>query len=130
MNRSDVQDWLNRYVAAWHRREPDQIAQLFSDSAVYRYNPYGDESQWVRGREAIVQAWLEEDDEPGSWEASYQPIAVDGDRAVATGISRYLASGDVPESTYHNAFLLRFDADGACSEFVDYFLLAKPPTPA
>jgi len=127
MNRSDVQDWLDRYVAAWRSHDPEQIGRLFAEGAVYRYNPYADESQWVRGRSAIVQAWLEDDDEPDSWEASYEPYAVEGDRAVAIGTSRYLASGETPEATYHNAFVLRFDADGACTEYIDYFLLAKPP---
>jgi len=47
----------------------------------------------VRGREAIVRAWLEPDgdasgrDATGTYEAHYEPWAIDGDRAVATGAS-------------------------------------------
>ena len=41
----------------------------------------------VRGREAIVAdwLWLEARDEPGSWQASYGPLVVEGRRAVAKG---------------------------------------------
>jgi ketosteroid isomerase-like protein len=122
MNPSDVQDWLNRYVAAWRSGNAGEIGALFSPDAVYRYHPYDDEADWIRGREAIVRAWLDQNDEPDSWEASYQPYAVEGERAVATGISRYFATPDAPERTYHNAFMLRFDSDGSCSEFIDYYM--------
>jgi ketosteroid isomerase-like protein len=119
MNRSDVQDWLDRYIRAWRSGDRDQIAELFGQDAVYRYNPY-DESRWVRGQEAIVNAWLGERDESESWEARYTAYAVDGDRAVATGSSRYFATADEPEKTYHTVFVLKFNDAGRCTEFVEY----------
>ena len=45
------------------------------------------------------------------------------DRAVAVGWSRYAATGDEPERTYHNAYLLRFDAEGRCAEFHEFYML-------
>jgi hypothetical protein len=33
---------------------------------------------------AIVSAWLGDRDEPGSWEASYAPLWIAGDSAIAT----------------------------------------------
>ena len=126
MNTSDLQAWLDRYIEAWRANDAARVAALFAEDAVYRYNPYHDESQWVRGRDAIAAAWLAEQDDPASWEASYAPYAVDGDRAVATGFSRYFATDEEPEKTYHNVFLLRFDADGRCSAFTEYFMLEKP----
>ena len=123
MNRDDVQGWLDRYVEAWRANQPEPIEALFTDDAIYRWKPYGGEAQAVRGREAIASAWLEEPDDPGSWEAAYEPYAIDGDRAVAIGTSRYAASGDTPAQTYHNAYLLRFAPDGRCSEFTEYFML-------
>jgi len=125
MTHEDVQAWLDRYIAAWRSNETSAIGDLFTDDAVYRYHPYGDDA--VRGREAIVQAWLEEEDAPDSWEAEYSPFAVDGERAVATGWSRYAATGEEPERTYHNVFLMRFNADGRCAEFTELFMLEKRP---
>ncbi|MDQ2673511.1 MAG: nuclear transport factor 2 family protein [Chloroflexota bacterium] len=123
MTHDDIQAWLDRYVAAWRSNDASQIGELFADDALYRYHPYGDDA--VRGREAIVESWLAERDAPESWQAEYVPFAVDGDRAVATGWSRYVATGDEPERTYHNVFLMRFDDDGRCAEFTELFMLEK-----
>jgi ketosteroid isomerase-like protein len=125
MNRSDVQAWLGRYIEAWRANDPELIRGLFTAGAVYRYRPYGGDAHAIRGVEAIVAAWLEEDDPPGSWEAAYEPYAADGDRAVAVGSSRYLASETEPERTYHNVFLLRFAADGRCAEFTELYMLEE-----
>ncbi len=125
MNHDDVQGWLDRYLAAWRANQREPIEALFTEDATYRWNPYAPEDRTVRGRSAITDAWLESTDEPDAWEASYAPYAVDGDRAVAIGTSRYLPAGDQPEKTYHNVFLLRFAPDGRCSEFVEYFMLAQ-----
>lgn len=125
MIRDDVQRWLDRYIAAWRANEPGPIADLFTEEAVYRYLPYEHPSAVVRGRDAIATSWLQEGDEPGSWEARYAPWAVDGERAVAVGSSHYRASGDEPERTYHNVFLLRFAPDGRCKEFQELYMLEK-----
>jgi uncharacterized protein (TIGR02246 family) len=122
MNRDDVQDWLDRYVAAWRANEPEQIRELFTEDATYSYRPWDSDDQTVRGRDAIAASWLEEPDDPGAWEAHYEPYAVDGDRAVAVGWSRYAAAGDEPERTYHNAYLLRFAPDGRCVEFREFYM--------
>jgi hypothetical protein len=110
-----VQAWLDDYVEAWRSYDPGAIADLFSADASYAYHPY--EGDPLRGRDAIVESWLSERDEPGSWDASYAPLVIEGDRAVATGESRY-ADG----RTFSNLYVLRFDADGRCSEFVEWFM--------
>jgi uncharacterized protein (TIGR02246 family) len=122
MDRTAVQDWLDRYVAAWRANDAAPIAELFTEDAVYGYRPWDSDDHTVRGRDAIVASWLEEPDEPATWDAHYEPYAVDGDRAVAVGWSRYAASGDTPERTYHNAYLLRFDRDGRCAEFHEFYM--------
>ena len=126
MDREQVQDWLDRYVEAWRTNDPEQIGALFSDDAVYRYRPYGGERHVVRGQLPTIGDRLEEQDPPGSWEAHYEPYAVDGERAVATGVSRYHASSKGPARTYHNAFLLRFAPDGRCAEFTEYYMREEP----
>ena len=125
MTHADLQDWLDRYVVAWRANQPEPIEELFTEDAVYRYRPYGDDEHASRGREAIVTAWLEEQDAPDAWKAEYHPFAVDGDRAVATGWSRYLATDDEPERTYHNVFLMRFAPDGRCAEFTELYMLEE-----
>jgi ketosteroid isomerase-like protein len=125
MDRADVQAWLDRYVEAWRTNDRTQVESLFTEDATYRYRPYAGDRHASLGREAIVQAWLEEGDPPGSWRAEYGVFAVDGDRAVATGRSEYLASDKGPARVYHNAFLLRFAPDGRCAEFTEYYMLEE-----
>jgi ketosteroid isomerase-like protein len=110
-----VQTWLDAYVDAWRTYDRDAVGELFSADASYAYHPYDDEP--LRGRDAIIASWLEEPDEAGSWEASYRPLLVEGDRAVATGETRY-SDG----RTFSNLFVMRFDDDGRCSEFVEWFM--------
>jgi uncharacterized protein (TIGR02246 family) len=126
MNRATVQDWLDRYVEAWRTNDPSQIAALFTADAVYRYRPYGGDKTAAIGRDAIVAAWLDEGDPPGSWQAAYEPYAVEDDRAVAIGRSEYFASGKGAARIYHNAYLLRFDADGRCAEFTEFYMREEP----
>ena len=117
MDRAAVDAWLERYVAAWKSGDPAEIGELFSEGCSYRYQP---SSEPVVGRDAIVASWLEEPDEPGTFDASYSCWAVDGDRAVATGTSTYAP----PEpKVYDNVYLLVFDGDGRCSEFTELYLL-------
>ena len=122
MDHAAVQDWLDRYVAAWRANEREPIEGLFTEDATYSWRPGGTPDSTATGREAIVDGWLEEQDDPDSWEASYEAYAVDGDRAVATGVSRYAATGGKEERTYHNVFLLRFAPDGRCSEFTELYM--------
>ena len=120
MDRSSLQAWLDRYVEAWRSNDPELIGVLFTDDAEYRYHPHDEP---VRGRAAIVASWLEEPDEPGTWRASYGAFAVDGDAAVATGTSTYLSADGSVDRTYHNAYLMRFDPDGRCRSFTEWYIL-------
>jgi len=108
--------WLDAYVDAWRTCDPDAIGALFSEDAAYRYSPWGAP---LTGREAIVAAWLESPDEPGTWEAAYEPWAVEGERGVAVGISRYHDADG--EREFHNVFRCVFDSDGRCREFTEVF---------
>lgn len=133
MDRTTVQDWLDRYVAAWEGYDPGQIGPLFSDDATYRYHPYDEGDDVVRGRDAIVKSWVEPEgsasqrDEPGTYDAKYEPYAIEGDRAVAVGWSRYWkdASRSEVDRIFDNVFLLRFDADGRCADFTEFFIERK-----
>ena len=123
MNHADVQTWLDRYVQAWQSNDRGVIESLFTEDAVYGYRPWDSDEHTVRGRDAIVASWLEETDAAGSWDAKYEPYAVEGDRAVALGWSRYLAHDDQPERTYHNAYVLEFAPDGRCRALHEFYML-------
>ena len=121
MNHDDVQTWLDAYIEAWRTYDPAAIAALFTEDATYAYHPWDEGEDVVRGRDAIVADWLEEQDEPGSWEAQYRPLLADGERAVATGTTRY-ASG----RSYWNLYVLRFGEEVRCAEFVEWYMVQPP----
>lgn len=136
MDRTALQAWLDRYVEAWKSYDPEQIGALFGEAATYRYHPYDREEEVVRGRDAIVRDWIRPEgnassrDKPGSYDAHYEPYAIDGDRAVASGWSRYWSDGSRAklERIYYNVFLLQFDDDGRCIAFAEYFLKGPDAT--
>jgi ketosteroid isomerase-like protein len=110
----NLQAWLDAYIEAWRSNDRAQVGALFAEDATYAYHPYDEP---LRGRDAIADSWLSEPDAPGSWEASYRPLMADGDRAIATGETRY-ADGNV----FSNLFVMRFDAEGRCTEFVEWYV--------
>ncbi len=130
MTPEQVQHWLDDYREAWLSYDGAAIAALFSADVEYRYHPWDEP---VRGRESIVQAWLAPEgsasgrDEPGTYDGEYEPWLVAGDQAVAVGRSFYWtdAARTNLEQTFHNCWLLRFDLDGRCREFTEYYILER-----
>jgi ketosteroid isomerase-like protein len=119
MRREDVSGWLERYVAGWKSGDRDEIEALFSDDARYRYHPYDEP---LVGRAAIADSWLDDPDTPGSFDASYECFAVDGETAVAIGTSTYFDTDGELDRVYDNVFALRFDAGGRCSDFTEWYM--------
>jgi ketosteroid isomerase-like protein len=128
MERADVARWLDDYVEAWKTYDRERIAALFAEDVEYRYHPYDEP---ITGRDAVVEAWLGEGehegastrDEEGTYDASYAPVAVEGDLAVATGSSTYFERPGGPvEKVYDNCYVIRFDGEGRCREFTEWFM--------
>jgi ketosteroid isomerase-like protein len=120
MDRAAAANWLAGYVAAWQSYDRAAIADLFSADVEYRYHPADPP---VVGRDAVVDSWFEDPDQAGTFEAEYEPFAVDGDRVVATGWSRYFTGPDRAEvrAVYDNCFAMEFDADDRCRSFTEWF---------
>jgi ketosteroid isomerase-like protein len=125
----DLATWLRRYLEAWRSYDPEAIGALFGEDVEYRYHPYDEP---VRGRAAVVASWLEEDrrDAPGSWEAHYDPLVIDGDVAVATGTSTYFDSEGEVERVFYNSFVMEFSPDGRCRSFTEYYMEKPRPEDA
>ncbi len=117
MDDEGAQRWLDAYVLAWRSNEATAIEKLFTADATYRYRP---DDEPVHGRTAIAASWLADPDEPGTWDAWYEPFAVEGDAVVAVGVSTYFGADGKPERVYDNVFVMRFE-DGRCAEFREWF---------
>ena len=121
LTKETVAAWLASYVRAWETYDPDTIGDLFGEDATYAYHPF---EEPVRGRLAIVASWLENKDAPGTYEGRYEPVAIEGDLAVANGRSRYFkdASKAEPVREYDNLFLIRFDDQGRCRSIREWYM--------
>ena len=124
MDRAAVVDWLKAYVHAWETYSPDAIGDLFTEDASYSFHPYDTP---VVGRQAIIEAWLKDPDAPGTFEANYEPIAIDGDVAVVNGRSRYFKDSSRTELTkeWDNIFVIEFDGDGRCRSFREWYVARR-----
>jgi ketosteroid isomerase-like protein len=128
VSRDVVQRWLDAYVSAWKSYDPDEIGNLFSEDAVYHRNP---SSESAIGREAIVAFWLAEKhlDAPGLYDAHYEPVAIEGNLAVAYGKTEFFNEDGSLNTAFRNAWLLRFGADGRCTECHEAYTGVPGPTP-
>ena len=124
LTREQFASWLSRYVEAWRSNEPQAIGDLFSADVTYSQSG-GHMS--IEGREAVVAHWLEEPYAPSaSWEASYEPLAIEDQVHVAVGSTRYFREHGVRED-FSNIFVCRFDEAGRCSDLREWWMLAPSP---
>jgi ketosteroid isomerase-like protein len=124
LTKTTVQAWLSAYARAWEPYDPEAVGDLFSEDAIYLYHPF---DEGVRGRLAIVASWVDAKDPPGTYEGSYEPVAVDGNVAVAHGRSRYFTDASKSDLVrqYDNIFVMEFGDDGRCQSFREWYM--RPP---
>ena len=124
LTKETVTAWLRAYVRAWQTYDPDAVADLFSEDATYSFYPYDEP---IRGRLSIVASWLGDKDLAGTYDAHYEPIAIDGSLAVANGRSRYFKDASQAELVreYDNIFVIDFDDRGRCRSFREWYM--RPP---
>ena len=124
MDHAAFRSWLDRYIDAWRLLDPVAIGDLFSKDVRYAYDPF---EEAVVGRAAVVESWLTDPDDPGSWEADYEVLAIDGDAHVAHGRTRYLTDDRSGiDREFANVFVCRFDAEGRCREFTEWYMRRRP----
>lgn len=119
-DRATVQAWLDAYVRAWKSYDEGEIADLWTEDATWVY-PFGVRAQ---GRAEITAEWISEADlfTKGGYDATYVPIAIDGDIAVTHGRTRFVDPGTGEVITdYDNIWVLRFGPDGRCAEFHEWY---------
>jgi ketosteroid isomerase-like protein len=122
VNREQVQAWLDRYVELWRIPDAAAIGELFAEDVTYRHGAY---APTIRGREALVEHWLADPDPDDSWTADWKVEMVAGELAAASGttISPDNARPGYP-GEYSNVFLLRFDSEGRCVDYREWWMPA------
>src|SRR5579875_3345310 len=112
-----VEGWIARYEQAWASNDPDEVRALFTEDGEYRFHPW---EAPTAGHDAIVEAWLDAQDEADDHTFSWSLLAADGPTAVVQGRTAY-TDGDV----YLNLWVIRFADDGRARAFTEWYM--EPP---
>jgi hypothetical protein len=120
MDKAGFQRWLDGYVSAWKSYDPAEIGALFSEDVNYRYSADPDQ-ETLHGREAVVASWLENKDDPGTYDAKYEPVAIDGDTAVGMGTTKYFNADGSQRDEFYNVYVCKFNERGECTEFLEHW---------
>lgn len=120
INKASVTAWLQAYIQAWKSYDEKAIGELFSENVIYSYHPYRES---VRGRDAIVDLWIKDSDPQGTYDGYYEPLLIEGDRAVTHGRSSYFEEdGKTLKTEFDNIFVLQFDEQGRCAEYSEWYM--------
>ena len=118
IDKESVAAWLQAYIQAAKSYDEKAIGELFSEDATYAPNPF---YKPIRGRDAIVAYWLENSGQKGIYDAEYEPLLIEGNRAVTHGRSRYFEpDGKTLKFEWDNIFVLQFDEQGRCNEYREW----------
>jgi ketosteroid isomerase-like protein len=106
--------WMNGYLKAWDSNDPEDIRALFTDDAVYLTAPFVPPRVGVQ---AIIDGWIEDQDQPGDHTFTWQEIGRDGAVAFVTGETRYDGGRH-----YANLWVIRFADDGRATEYTEWYM--------
>jgi hypothetical protein len=109
-------DWLAGYEKAWRSKNPDDVRALFTDEAEYWFRP--NDPAPVKGVEAIVDAWLEDEPTEPVWEMGV--LIEDAGLAILRGWVDYPG-----HQKYTNLWEVHFAADGRAFRFVEWFMVPR-----
>lgn len=124
MTRTDFEQWLNAYEAAWKTDDPEQIGALFADDASYTTYPFREPK---RGRDAIVAWWISQGDSTNEWRFDTERVIVEGDTGVVQGVTTYPASASSPEAVFSNIWVIQLAPDGRASTFAEWWVQRPDP---
>ena len=117
--RAAVESWLAAYQRAWGTDDPEDVAALFTEDAIY--SPWPFSKPW-EGRDAIVAKWIERGDSKNPWTFDGEVLAVDGDTGVIKGLTTYPAHDDEAEDAYSNIWVVRLAPDGRARSFAEWWV--------
>jgi hypothetical protein len=116
MDKEQAAAWIAGYERAWRSPGTEMLAEVFTTDATYLQGPF---DAPLVGLPAIAGMWDEERTGPDeAFEMSSEIIAVDGDTAVARVEVTY---GDPVEEEFRDLWIMRFDEDGRCSSFEEWW---------
>lgn len=119
MSAADFDRWLVAYGRAWETGDPAAVAVLFATDAIYHETPFDPP---LIGVGAIEAYWRE-----GAGQAQrdvvfqYDIVAVSQDRGVSQWTASFVRVPSGIRVHLDGMLAARFDADGRCMEFREWW---------
>src|SRR3954471_15280079 len=107
--------WVEGWTAGWENADPERIAALYADDAVFRSHPFREPER--SARDYALRAFADEE----CVECRFGEPRVAGDWAAVEYWALLRADGE--EETLAGIALLRFGADGHVAEQRDYWAM-------
>ncbi|MFB6887690.1 nuclear transport factor 2 family protein [Kitasatospora sp. NPDC056327] len=114
----NVQQWIELLEERWKARDPQGIAELFTEDAVYHQGPYGEAHV---GREAIAAHWTATLSRQKDPVVRFGTPAASGDRGFVEWWCILHDPADGTPRTAAGCLALRFAGDGLCAGFHEYW---------
>jgi hypothetical protein len=109
-------EWLAAYETAWRTKSDDDVRAVFTDDAEYLFRP--DDPEPVRGIEAILEMWAEEEPTEPAYALS---VLIENDQlGIVTGWVDYPG-----HQRYTNLWEVHFASDGRARRFVEWFMVPR-----
>jgi hypothetical protein len=113
-------EWVEDYADAWRRGDPEVVAELFTEGAVYHSSPLREPTI---GREAITEYWRQSTATQEDLELRFGQPIVHGNRVVVEWWA--VMRDDGSDVTLPGCLLLRFASGGRCEELREYWHLEQ-----
>lgn len=117
---NDVAAWLDGYKEAWETLDPEKAAQLFSEDAIYRDQPYEEPHQ---GREGIREYWRNVTSDQKDVTFTYEVLAVTNSTGITHWHSEFSSKSSDAAITLDGIFILDFNDDGLCANLKEWWHL-------
>ena len=111
-------EWIERYGRAWETADKALMLSLFTEDAVYRSQIFREPSV---GHEGIGAYWERTQGQRDVRVQFGRPI-VEGNHVAVEWWTKMVSEGE--EVTLPGCLLLRFDAEGRCSDLREYWNFA------
>lgn len=116
----DLAEWVERYGRAWETGDAELVLSLFTEDASYRSSPFREP---FLGNDEIRAYWRRSTDSQRETRVQMGRPFVDGARVTVEWWTTMI--DERGEVTLPGCLILRFEADGRCSDLREYWLLEQ-----
>ncbi len=124
MDRNAFDRWMEAYGRAWLSNDPQGVAALFTEDAVYAVSPFLEPR---RGRDRIVAEWTSDPEGQTEIEFRHEVLAFEGERGVAWFGASFTRRGDGVRVEMDGVIDCAFDDDGRCREHREWYFKRELP---